>query len=120
MKRILVVDDDPHIVDLVKNRLEVNNYKVIVASDGKEGLEEYKAEQPDLIILDILMPQMDGYTFIRELKTITNWKLPPIIVLTAKEKMQDIFKIEGVSNYMVKPFKAEELLERIKKLVRDA
>lgn len=117
MKEILIVDDDPDIVELVKNRLEADNYKVISASGGEEGLQNINKEKPDLIILDIGMPKIDGYTFIRALKSNDDFKSIPVIILTARGQMQGLFKVEGVKDYMTKPFKPEELLERIKKLL---
>jgi len=114
-KRILVVDDEPDIVEVVRLRLEANNYEVIAAYDGEEGLRKARNEQPDLIILDILMPEMDGYTFVRELKADESIKDIPIVVLTAKDKMRDLFAIEGIKDYIVKPFKGEELVKIIGK-----
>ena len=117
MKKILVIDDELGVVQLIKARLEASGYGVISASDGEEGLNLLKDHQPDLIILDIQMPKMDGFTFVREFKRVENIKNTPVIVLTAKEKLQDIFKMEGIKDYVVKPFNTSDLLDRIKKYI---
>jgi len=114
-KKILVVDDEQELVNMMKLRLAANKYEVITANDGKEGLEKWKAEQPDLILLDIMMPEMDGYTFIQESKTYGGLNAAPIVVLTAKVQMEDLFKIEGVKDYILKPFSDENLMEIIEK-----
>lgn len=113
-KKILVVDDDPMILKLVQSRLEANQYTIVTAGDGDEALIKVGTEKPDLIILDIQMPKMDGYTFLRELKKSKDHKNIPVVVLTAKDKMQDLFKLEGVKNYIVKPFETKELLAAVK------
>ena len=113
MSKILVIDDEPHIVELLRSRLQAHGYDVVTAANGKEGLERVQQENPDLIILDILMPAMDGYTFVRRLRK--DGQQIPVIVLTGQGAMRDLFAVEGVNDYMVKPFKSEELLEKIKK-----
>jgi len=117
VKKILVIDDDLEIVELAKNRLEANHYQVLTATDGVEGFELAKANQPDLIILDVVMPNMDGYTFIQEIKLVDNLRKIPIMVVTAKADMQDLFVNEGVSCCLTKPFKTEVFLEKVKQLV---
>ena len=119
-KKILVIDDEKDIVKLLESRLKANHYEVVTAFDGEEGLEKLKKEKPDLVILDIFMPKTDGYTFVREYKTIVDVKSVPIIVLTAKERMRDLFKMEGVADYILKPFMAEELLEKVNKHIGPA
>lgn len=114
-KKILVVEDEPLIVNMVKHRLEKHHFDVVEAFEGEEGLEKAKNEKPDLIILDIIMPKMDGYTFVKKLKRDEDTRNIPIIILTAWEKMEDLFLQEGIKDYLVKPFKAEELLARIHK-----
>lgn len=111
MKKILVIDDDPNIVELLKSRLTANQFDVRTAKDGQEGLRKVEASPPDLIILDILMPHMDGFTFVRALKRLE--KKIPVIVLTAKDKMRDLFELEGIHHYIVKPYHPEDLLKRI-------
>jgi CheY-like chemotaxis protein len=112
-RKILVIDDEPNVVKMVRSRLETENYVVVAAFNGKEGLEKVKSERPDLIILDILMPEMDGYTFVKEIRSNQSLKHIPIIILTAKDKMKDLFAMEGIKDYIVKPFKGEDLLEAV-------
>jgi len=116
-KKILVIDDEPHFVKMLKRRLESCQYEVVSAPNGNEGLDRVATENPDLIILDIMMPEMDGYTFVKELKVKCENKMAPIIVMTAKAKMKDLFEIEGVADYVVKPYDPDELLEKVKKLL---
>ncbi|OGX08695.1 MAG: hypothetical protein A2Z88_11565 [Omnitrophica WOR_2 bacterium GWA2_47_8] len=113
--KILVIDDDATLTKLLDARLSANGYEVVIAKDGAEGLEKYKKEKPDLIILDIEMPKMDGYTFVLEFKQIASLRDTPIIMLTAKEAMREIFAIEGINDYIVKPFDMDDLLNKIKK-----
>jgi len=116
-KKILLVDDEPNLIDMVKMGLEAHDYDVVTAASGAEGLEKVKSENPDLILLDITMPDIDGYTFVREIKEIENAQSIPIIMQTAKTGMKDLFKIEGISDYIVKPYKAENILEMVKKYI---
>ncbi|MFH1836905.1 MAG: response regulator [Candidatus Omnitrophota bacterium] len=113
MKKILIIDDEPHIIKMVRSRLEANGYAVITALDGKEGLEKVEKENPDLIIVDVLMPKMDGYTFVRNLKK--KRADIPIIILTATQGMTDLFEEEGITDQIHKPFETEELLGKIQK-----
>lgn len=113
-KKILIIDDDQVNVQLVRSRLEQNGYSVISALDGAVGLEMVDAEKPDLVILDVEMPGMNGYTFMTQLRKRGGIApLPPVIVLTAHETMQPIFTLKGVRGYMVKPLKIDELLRKI-------
>lgn len=118
-KKILVIDDEPDFVNLIRVRLEANGYEVIDASNGEEGIKKAEAENPDVILLDIMMPNKDGYTLMRELKYKEITKSIPIIVLTAKPGMRDLFGMEGINDYIVKPFEDEELLLRIKKALKE-
>lgn len=114
-KKILVVDDEPELLSMVKMRLEASDYEVCIASDGQEGLEKAETEKPDLILLDIMMPEKDGYTFLLEAKKKQSIKNIPVIVLTAMQKMKGLFKQEGVKDYILKPFDGQDLLEKVKK-----
>ncbi len=120
-KKILVVDDDPNIVKLIKTRLEANNYEVITAEDGEECMQKLSTDKPDLIILDILMPKADGYNVLigmKEIKALTG-EIPivPVIVLTALSdpRVKNMIEQEEIKDYIVKPFNSEELLAKIKK-----
>ena len=121
-KRILVVEDESALVTVVTRRLEANQYEVISASDGVEGLQKALSEKPDLIISDIMMPKMDGYTFIKQLRAEPSVAQIPVIILTAKDKMKDLFFFEGVGecDYLVKPFDADVLLARVAELLKRA
>lgn len=118
-RKILIVDDEIDFVNMIKIRLEAKDYEVLGANDGQEGLNMAQEEKPDVILLDILMPDKDGYTMIRELKLSDDTKDIPVIVVTAKTGMSDLFKVEGIDNYLVKPFDDKELLKRIEKVLKD-
>ena len=125
-KKILIVDDEVQLVDMVKMRLEANNYDVIVAYDGQEGLDKARKEKPDLIILDLMLPKMDGYKVCRMLKFDEKYKNIPILMLTAlKEKSGLDFKREAgdevwlpVDDYCDKPLKPAELIVKIEALLK--
>lgn len=114
-KKILVVDDDADFSQLLQFDLKKNGYDVVAAFNGEEGLEKAGAEKPNLIVLDIKMPKMDGYTFVRRLKKDPDMKNIPLIVLTSYEPMKDMFQLEGVNDYFVKSANMEGLLAAIKK-----
>jgi len=119
MAKILVVEDESHMLQRIKIRLEANSYEVITASDGQEGLNKAREERPDLIILDIMLPKLDGYQVCRMLKFHKKYSKIPIIMLTALGQKDDR-EWGGKVNadmYMTKPFQAEELLEKIKSLI---
>lgn len=114
---ILVIDDDRLNTTLIKFGLKEDNYEVLTASDGQEGLELVKAAAPDLIILDVQMPNMSGFEFIGELKTLAGARTIPVIMLTANETMQDVFFSEGVKDYFVKPVNLPQLKTKVKALL---
>jgi DNA-binding response OmpR family regulator len=118
-KKVLVVDDEPSVLKVLTRRLATQNYDVVTAADGLEGLEKALADKPDVIISDIMMPGMDGYTFIKKLRANPALAAIPVIILTAKEKMQDLFLFEGIKNcdYIVKPFEGDELIARLAQLL---
>ncbi len=112
-KRILVVDDETEIVQILQIRLEANGYEVLSAHDGLQALEKVHAEKPDLILLDILMPRMDGGTFLHRMKELGLLGIIPIIVLTAKANMREFFLVQEIADFMVKPFDSRNLLREI-------
>ncbi|MBF0569369.1 MAG: response regulator transcription factor [Candidatus Omnitrophica bacterium] len=114
-KKILIADDDKTLAKLMGSFLEENGYQVVLAYDGEEALKKVQYEMPDLILLDVVMPKINGYSFLFEVRKLEQGAGTPIIVLTSKEDMGDIFKVEGVKEYLVKPFHNRELLEKIKK-----
>ncbi len=120
MAKILVVDDDTAINELIKVNLELAYYQVITAFDGNKGYALAKQELPDLIILDVMMPEVDGYTVAKRIRENQSTKDIPILMLTALGMLQN--KVEGfnigVDDYLVKPFEMEELLVRVKALLK--
>lgn len=117
--RILVVDDSPDIVQMVATLLRKNGYTVSTASDGEEGLRKALEEEPDLVILDVLMPKMDGLEVCRRLKNNEATRLIPVVLLTSKDYIDD--KVSGLStgadDYITKPFETKEFLSRIKGII---
>src|SRR3989338_4053858 len=112
-KKILVVDDEQQLALAVKIRLQSHGYQVVTANNGQMALEMAEKEQPDLVLLDVLMPVMDGYSTLRELNTRFGRGKIPVIMLTARDRMKDLFELEGVEDYVIKPFDHEDLLVRI-------
>ena len=112
-KRILIADDDPVILRLIQVNLELEGYEVITANNGEEAVAQAKAENPDLVILDIMMPRLDGYQACEQLKSSDDTKDIPVIFLSAKAQQGDIDKGRsfGVAAYLTKPFDPTELLE---------
>ena len=117
-EKILLVDDDQDFAQLLEFDLRKKGYNVARAGNGEEGLEKVKTENPGLIILDIKMPKMDGYTFVRRLKKEPDSKDIPVIVLTSYEPMKDMFQLEGVSDYFVKSANMEALLKVVEKYLK--
>jgi len=112
-KKILVVDDEEELRDFISMRLEANGYEVVTAGNGIEGLKVVVDEKPDLIISDVLMPEMDGFAFYKILKEDEATKDIPVLILTARGKMEDTFRVLGVDDFLSKPFQADELLSKI-------
>jgi len=120
-KKILIVDDEPAIISILTTRLEAVGYQVVAAVDGEEALQKAEKEIPDLIVLDIMLPKIDGFKVCRILKYDDRYKDIPIIMLTAKgqEKDKNIGKDVGADKYLTKPYEAEELLDAIRKLLKN-
>ncbi len=118
-KKILVVDDELIIVKLLTNRLTANGYDVVAAHDGEEALETVRQEEPDLILLDISLPKMNGDKVCELLKKDAKYSKIPIIILTASSQKVKAEKLKeaGADGYIVKPFKPEELLSEIRRLL---
>jgi len=117
-KKILAVDDERHIVRLVQVNLERAGYQVISAFDGKEALKKVESEKPDLIVLDVMMPHMDGFEVLKRLKSDDKTKNIPVVMLTAKAQDADVFRgwASGVDCYLTKPFNPIELLTFVKRI----
>ena len=114
-KKILVVDDDETISKLLEDYLSGQGLQVQRAQDGVQALEKAKKMSPDLIVLDVIMPNMDGYTFLREIKKDAKLRGTAVIVLSAREMMRDMFVQEGVKDFVTKPCNPEELYRVISK-----
>ena len=114
---VLVVEDDKNIADLLQLYLEKEGYTVSVAADGGEGLEKFRAESPDLVLLDVMMPVMDGYELVKIIRAESK---TPVIMLTAKAETDD--KVAGLrsgaDDYITKPFEMKEVLARIEAVLR--
>ncbi|MEG2144948.1 MAG: response regulator transcription factor, partial [Oscillospiraceae bacterium] len=117
MEKIMVVDDDRNICELLRLYLEKEQYNVVIANDGNEAVTKFAAEAPDLILLDVMMPGLDGWQVCRELRKTSN---VPIIMLTAKgETFDKVLGLElGADDYVVKPFDTKEIIARIKAVLR--
>jgi two-component system alkaline phosphatase synthesis response regulator PhoP/two-component system response regulator VicR len=117
-KKILAVDDEGFILRLIGVNLEKEGYQVITAADGEEALEKSLSEKPDLIILDVMMPVMDGYETLRRLRENKATAAIPVVMLTAKSQDSDVFKgwQSGADLYLTKPFNRSELVSFIKRI----
>ncbi|MFH0753334.1 MAG: response regulator [Candidatus Omnitrophota bacterium] len=113
-KTILVADDDPVLVRILQRAIEDAGYRVVTARDGEDALKKIESECIDLVLLDIQMPKMHGYSFIFKMRKIEGRHDIPVIVLTANQQMKDLFVAEGVREYIVKPCSSQELLLKIK------
>ena len=126
-EKILVVDDDPDILDALSLILEVQGYQVVTARDGVEGLANLKAEMPDMMILDLLMPKMDGFAVCKELQDPrwSKFKNMPILILSSvrEEASRRRYELEtglelNVADYVEKPISPDILLDRVGKLLK--
>jgi len=119
-KRILLVDDEKDLSDMVKMRLESHGYEVLTAYDGQEGLDKARREKPDLIILDLMLPKLDGYKVCRMLKFDEKHKSIPIVMFTSRVQDSDKKMGEevGANAYITKPFEPETLLSTVQGLIR--
>lgn len=118
--KILIIEDDEHIQELLRFNLQTNGYDVIMASDGLQGLEMAKENLPDMILLDLMLPKMDGLDVCRAVKSDAQMMTIPIIMLTAKGSETDkVLGLElGADDYLTKPFSIRELMARIKAVLR--
>lgn len=117
LEKIMVVDDDKNICELLRLYLEKEQYSVVIANDGNEAISRFSAENPALILLDVMMPGLDGWQVCREIRKKSN---VPIIMITAKgETFDKVLGLElGADDYVVKPFDAKEIVARIKAVLR--
>lgn len=120
-KRILVVDDEPLIVQMVASRLAASGYETLSAGDGDEALKKARSEHPDLIILDVMLPKVDGFQVCAALKQDERYRQIPIVLFTAKgddESRQVGLEECGADGYLPKPFEAQKLLAKISELLK--
>lgn len=121
-KRLLLIDDDPNLILLVRDYLEFRGYHVVTAENGREALEVLEQDIPDMIICDVMMPEMDGYALVEHVRQDprTNWI--PVLFLSAKGQSQDRVKglSKGADVYMVKPFEPEELVAQVESSLKQA
>lgn len=119
--RILVVDDEPDILKLIKVNLEIEGFEVFTAESGWDGIEVVKKNEIDVIILDVMMPDINGYQVCQYLKEDKAYKDIPIIILTAKVRKSDQFwsKKIGASLYLTKPFEPTYLVEKVREILKE-
>ena len=114
-KKILLVDDDAATLKLLQVFLEAKNLEVQTAQDGVDALDKLKNMMPDIILLDVIMPKLDGYGFLREIKKEPKFRSVPVVVLTGREMMRDIFIQEGIKDFVTKPYDPEDLYKILSK-----
>jgi len=119
LKTILIVDDEPDVLKLAEIRLRKWGYEIITASDGQNGLELIRNQKPDLVLLDLRLPNMDGVEVCRQVKNDKELKHITVILFTATEDMAvaTMAKEHGADDYIVKPYEPEELLEKVKRFI---
>lgn len=119
MKRILIVDDEPNIVMSLEYTFKKNNFEVFIARDGQEALDILESELPDVIILDVMMPMVDGYSTLEQIKKDERLDNCKVIFLSAKNKEKDIEKglSLGANLYITKPFSLKKLVEKVHELI---
>jgi len=115
--RVLIVDDEPDVREFLKKRLEARGYVVSTAADGIEGFRAAKETRPDLILLDVMMPNKDGFSMLRDLQADPETRKISVIMATAKGQASDIYYGQdlGATDYLIKPIEFEELLKYIRK-----
>lgn len=116
--KILIVDDEPNIVRILSDRLEMNDYEIISASNGQEGLERAVLELPDIILLDVTMPVMDGHEMLEAMQELPGCPDIVVIMLTARSQTEDIERAQelGITDYVLKPFGFSDLLAKIERI----
>jgi DNA-binding response OmpR family regulator len=117
-RTIVLADDEEQLALAVKIRLQSKGFQVQTAPNGQAALELIMKQQPDLVILDVVMPVMDGYSCLREINTKIGRGKIPVIILTARERMKDLFELEGIEDYVIKPFDHDDLLLRIERALK--
>lgn len=119
-KKILIIDDEEDIQKLLKIRFQQENFSVVTANDGDVGVKVAEQEVPDLIILDIMMPKMDGYSCLKEIRKLPKVKNVPVLMLSGKEeeKVRDLFAFQKIDGYVEKPFELDDILSKVKEILK--
>ncbi|HRY30378.1 MAG TPA: response regulator [Elusimicrobiota bacterium] len=118
MAKILVVDDDKDIVDLICFLVQKDGHTTLKAGDGQACLDQVAREKPDMIVLDVMMPVMDGYTVVTQLASNDETRAIPILILTAKGQMREMFQMaSNVADYLEKPFDPDKLRAQVTKIL---
>ena len=117
-QKVLVVDDEPHILKSLAQYLEMEDFNVDTASSGTEALEKVEGGKPDLVVLDVMMPGMDGFEVLEKMRASEDTASIPVIMLTAKDRSSDVMRGYelGATSYLVKPFNLDELVETIQQV----
>ena len=117
VKKVLVVDDDDRVREMIEFRLTLFGYEVVQATNGQEGLVAVRREQPDLVLLDVMMPELDGFQVCRRLKQDEATKGIPVVMLTPKAEAKDVTRAfeSGADDYVVKPYDPAVLQAKVKK-----
>ena len=118
-KKILIIDDEKDILETTESWLRKFGYIVFTALDGEQAIKVLKTETPDLIVVDMAMPVMNGYSFYQKIKGMPECQDIPVIIATARIEMRDVLEAEGASAFLSKPFSLKELLAQIKSLLVD-
>ena len=119
-KKILIIDDEADVRNSLKMRLDADGFIVFAAEDGTEGVKVAEREVPDLIVLDIVMPQMDGYTCLKEIRRLPKIKDVLVLMLSGKEedKVRDLFAFQKISGYIEKPFRLDDVVWKIEDILK--
>ena len=119
-KKILIIDDEPDLITALRIKFEAEGFEVISAKDGAEGLEKARIEMPNLIILDLMLPKINGYRVCRFIKFDETYKHIPIIMLTARVEEEDkkLGKEVGADYYLTKPFDNQELMKKVQEFIK--
>lgn len=117
--KVLIVDDEPLNVDYIEQRLEDLDYQIITAADGQEALKKIKSEHPDLILLDLMMPVLDGFAVLSEVKADTDLRDTPVIIISADHDSKSIVRgiKQGADDYLTKPVNHELLVKKVKEFL---
>ena len=119
-KKILLIDDEEDMRKLLKIRFEQENFNVVTADDGDIGAKTAEQEVPDLILLDIMMPKMDGFSCLKEIRKLPKTKDIPVLMLSGKEeeKVRDLFAFQKISGYIEKPFELDDIVTKVKEVLK--